>query len=205
MACIYSGKGGARMKELHHNIASFRSEYCSCPWLRFPTCFQCCVMRDAVHRNTSSWARFWMVLAALLVPRKAGEGSGLSHPLAVGWGTKPGEPGNRLDWWGRRTAEQSPVVAHGKAGLLLDGKRLGSAFRVTCLGRGHCHQPCSILGTEGQGLLPQPLLRQPPVPGWTRSLRKGCRIIPLENREKVEANLMSNIRCLVQLVLLLMI
>ena len=58
--------------------------------------------------------------------------------------------GDGLDWWGRRKVEQSPVVARGKAGFLLDGKSPGSAFRVTCLGRGHCHRPRSRGTSRGQ-------------------------------------------------------
>lgn len=144
------GRGRQGWRNRNHNIVSSQSEYCSCPWLRFPTCCQRCAMRDTVHRNTSSWARCRIGLAALLVPRRAGEESGSSHSLVVGWGMEPGKPGDRLDWWGRRAAEQSPVVARGKAGFLLDGKRLRSAFRVTCLGRGHCHQLCSRGTSWGQ-------------------------------------------------------
>lgn len=87
LAHIDSGKG---MKEPDHSIVSFPSKYCSCPWLRFPACFWCRVMRDAVHRNVSSeqGAR-WGSLPRLTAPGGAGEGCGPGPGclLAAGWGT----------------------------------------------------------------------------------------------------------------------
>lgn len=170
MACInWLGEGGPGRRELDHSIISFWSKYCSCPWLRFPTCFQCHATRDAVCRNSSSWAWHRPRLAALLVPRRLGKGSSLNRPLVAGQGTELRKPSDCLGWQGRRRAEESPIVACGKVGFLHDRKSLGSAPRVTCLGRGCCHQPCSI-GTSqrqrGRNFLLQPLLRQPPVPGW---------------------------------------
>lgn len=84
LAHIDLGKG---VKEPDHSV-SFPSKYCSCPWLRFPTCFRCRVMRDAVHRNVSSkQGACWGSLLCLTAPGGAGEGYGPEHLQAEGRGT----------------------------------------------------------------------------------------------------------------------
>lgn len=185
------------MKEPDHSIVSFQSKYCSCPWLEISNVLQ--MSRDKRCRPQKDLLPSEAPAEACCPARARESGRGReavpvvrwrrdgARSPAAGWGT---EPGDGLGWQGRRKAEQSPVAARGKAGFLLGGKSPGRAFRARFLGRGRCHRPTDrptarqrgVLGREGQGLLPQPLLRQPPVPGQTGSLRKGCRITPLENK-----------------------
>lgn len=86
---------------------------------------------------------------------------------------------------GRRKAEKSPAVARGKAGFLLEGKRPGSAFRATCLGRGHCHRPRSrgtSRGQRGRGFSRSPCSGSLRCPAGSAAWGKAAGSLPWKTR-----------------------
>jgi len=151
LASIESGKGGAGDAGTGSEHRSFPIEVLQLSVAEISSALP--MLRDERCRPPQRLVRRER-LAEDRCPASAGEGSGPSRPPAAGWGTgwgmEPGKPSSGLDWCDRKEAEQPPVVAHGKAGFILDGKSPGSAFRVTCLGRG-CHHRRHGRGTsQGQ-------------------------------------------------------